>query len=139
DINAKNLKVIGGLRNNGNNIKARLENYEIALFGDFSYGENVISFLDQRSLIQAIPTSSGLFGAVSTHRGDRDRPNSGTYQLFRDYSGRFHRNTNENIYTIWNKPELSESGAKSKAYNNDPNFIYANNLTTITTGLADHG
>lgn len=144
DINAKKLKVIGGLRNNVNNIKARLENYNNASFGDFQYGEKVISFRDNRfpyTLEGGAEGSNsltyrGLIGPVREHVDDRDRPNSPVIQLFRDYSTSFYRNIEEeSLYDIWGFPELTETGASSKAYNNNQNFIYTNTIEPVRTGI----
>lgn len=140
NINSNRLKVIGGLRNNINTIKARMENYEIALFGDFLYDSKTISFNDSRSIVNSGITSRGLIGPIADHVDDRGRPNSMVIQLFRDYTGTFYKNNNpDDTYEVWNKPELTEVGASSTAYNNSQNFIYVNNLSPIKTGVVGTG
>lgn len=140
NINSNRLKVIGGLRNNINTIKARNENYQIALFGDFVYDSKTISFMDNRNSTTPFYsiTEAGLIGPIAVHVDNRDDPNSMVIQLFRDYTGTFYKNNSSNdIYEVWNKPELTEANASSTAYNNNQNFIYVNNLSPIKTGLRD--
>ena len=67
----------------------------------------------------------GFFGPTN---GDNTRS---TNQVYHSFNGAFHPNTGTAEYEIYGSPEVTESGADYKAYNNDYGLRYANNLKTM--------
>ena len=54
-----------------------------------------------------------------------------THQLYQSFNGLFHKNTGTKIYELYGSPEVTESGADFKAYNNDFSLRYSNHLKTM--------
>lgn len=142
NIESNKLKVIGSLDNNFNALKTRWEQWSTGEFGSFETFENVLSPYDVKSneiitlLTQKQAGRRGMVGPTWIN-DNYERKRVQTYQYFRDYSGNFRPNTNNNnIYSIYGKPEVSDFGANSKKYNNNPELLYANSLTPMISDMA---
>ena len=46
-----------------------------------------------------------------------ERKRTQTYQYIREYTGAFRKNSNDDIYDIYGKPEIAEFGQGTKKYN----------------------
>lgn len=128
NIEVNKLKVIGGIYNNFNFSKSRIENWQEAIFYTFQNINNALSSYDIKANTSAGDLMKrGIFGP-DINRSSSDRKEVGTYQFFREYTGSFYKNTNNNIYDIYGKPELTLLNQNVKKYNNDANLTYINNF-----------
>jgi hypothetical protein len=149
NIESNKLRLVGSLDNNFNALRARREKWQTGEFGNIDQFSNAISPYDVKSgynfiyggpggyqLLNPIEVASrGLYGPQYLHESD-ERKAVVTYQYWREYTGTFRKNTNDNIYTIYGKPEITNFGASVKKYNNDPDLAYINSFGTMHTGLA---
>lgn len=144
NIESRKCRVVGGLVNNGNDLKARKENWQSATFDPFVHYPGVISPFDVNSpglpydynpFIGEGLMARGIYGPGKIHQ-NTDRKETFTYQFRRSYTGDFVPNTTNLVYDIYGTPEIVESDQGSTRYNNDSQLTYVNNLNPLFTNEA---
>ena len=136
NINSRKIKVVGGMLNNFNGVKSRMENWTSANFGSLDTLNNVISAYDVKAgATRSVSGYRGLIGPVWIHE-NAERKETQASHYYREYSKKFIPNQNQSIYDIYGLPEISDFRAASKRYNGDADLIYTNTLEPLVSDEA---
>lgn len=144
NIESNKCRVVGGIINNDNSLKAKKENWQSATFSEDALYAGVISPFDVKStniIYDYNPLNGeglmarGIYGPGKIHQ-NTERKETFTYQFFRNYSGDFIMNQENIVYDIYGTPEIVESDQTTTKYNNDSKLTYVNNMNALSSNLA---
>lgn len=137
NVEVNKVKVVGGIYNDFNYSKSRIENWQDAIFNSFQNINNALSSYDIKANTGAGDLMRrGIFGP-DINRSSSDRKEVGTYQFFRQYTGTFYKNLNNTVYDVYGKPELTALNQNVKKYNNDNDLKYVNNFSVFKGDTRD--